>query len=109
MHHGAIADSGITNDLKFSFAADLHIFVEEVILGHTDVRKEHVTVLFCMETQLRTDITTSNSRHPIVICILDLNQEGIDTFRLSIDYGLGKHYSIVGKEGELSRPILGST
>lgn len=109
MHHGAIADSGITENLELSIVADLHVFIEQVVLRDADIGKEHISVLFCVETELRANISSSNSRHPIVISILDLNQERIDTFRLSIHDGLSEYHGIVRKEGELSRPVLGST
>jgi hypothetical protein len=109
MHHSTIADSGITNDLKISFLADLHVFGEKVVLGNANVGKEHIAIFFCVETELRANISSSNSRHPIIIGIFDLNQERINTLRLSIDDGLSEYHGIVGKERKLSRPVLGST
>lgn len=79
MHHSAIADSRITNDLEFPIITDLHIFGEKVVLRDTNIRKEHIPVLLRVETELRANISSSNSRHPIIVSVLDLDQERINT------------------------------
>ncbi len=105
-HHRAITHAGVADLLVDPVVRHLDVFSEQILFWDSDTSEVHVAVLFSMETNLRTNVTALNAREPVVVFVLDLYQEGMDSVVLSLDDGLGKDYGVVGNKREFSRPVL---
>ena len=107
VHHCAVSDARISDFLVDTVVAHLNVLSEKVTLWDSNVAKVHISVLLRVEADLRADVSSFDPRQPVVVLVLDLNQERVHSVVLAFDDSLCEHQGVVGQERELSGPVLG--
>lgn len=96
-HHGAVSNSRVTDLPILSSVTNFNIFSKEVIFGDPYTSQIHKAVFLGMESNFRPDISSLDSREPVVILVLDLNQKRMHSIVFALYQGLSEDNGIICK------------